>query len=79
MRNRYEKDEITQYFEEDNMRYISVDDERDIIRQYRREVARECLVEAVLWFVLLAIVIAGGAWAWKTHMENERQIRVEYR
>ena len=51
MRNRYEKDEITQYFEEDNMRFMTRNEELEMLVEYER------YIRAPRWVTVLAIVI----------------------
>ena len=51
MRNRYEKDEITQYFEEDNMRFMTRNEELEMLVEYER------YIRAPRWITVLAISI----------------------
>ena len=50
MRNRYEKDEITQYFEEDNMRFMTRNEELEMLVEYER------YIRAPRWVTVLAII-----------------------
>jgi hypothetical protein len=60
-------------------RHLTIEEERDIVRAYRREILRGAFCELVLWVVLIMIVLGFGAAVWQTHLENERQIRIHYR